>query len=362
MGRLTCRLVLVSVCLLGLGSATHLHAQAVLLNPTSLNFGNLAVGTTSMKSVRLTSTATMALVITTISMPSAPFSETDDCPRSPASLARNRFCTISVTFSPTAPGAAPSSSISITDNASSSPQTINLTGTGVQPVTLSPGTYNFGKITLGSSSSPKIFTLKNVQNVSLTISSITASAVFPFTQTNNTCPISPSTLAAGATCSISLVFTPSSLGAASATLTVVHNAYGSPTTASLSGTGINPVALSPSSLTFGAQNIGTTSTNKTIQVTNIQAVALSINSIQTTGNFSETNSCPISPATLAAGGSCSVAVSFSPLAAGTLTGQLLINDNAVGSPQTAALTGTGVAVLQKIVVSPNPASIVVGQP
>src|SRR5882762_4337743 len=267
MGRLTCRLVLVSVCLLGLGSATHLHAQAVSLNPTSLNFGNLAVGTTSMKSVRLTSTATTALVITTISMPSAPFSETDDCPRSPASLARNRFCTISVTFSPTAPGAAPSSSISITDNASSSPQAINLSGTGVQPVTLSPASLSFGKITLGNSSSAKTITLKNVQNVPLTISSITPTANFG--QTNN-CPASPSTLAAGGTCSINVVFSPSSLGAVSGTLTVMHSASGSPTPATLSGTGITPVALSPTSLTSVAQNIGTTSTNKTIQVTNIQ--------------------------------------------------------------------------------------------
>ena len=55
MGCLTRRLVLASVCLLVFGSATKLHAQAVTLNPASAGFGNLAVGTTSTKPVRLLS-------------------------------------------------------------------------------------------------------------------------------------------------------------------------------------------------------------------------------------------------------------------------------------------------------------------
>jgi hypothetical protein len=81
------RLVLANVCLLGLGSVTHLHAQAVSLNPTNLNnFGNLAVGTTSTKSVLLTSAGKAPLVIKSISLPSAPYSETDNYPRAPASL------------------------------------------------------------------------------------------------------------------------------------------------------------------------------------------------------------------------------------------------------------------------------------
>jgi len=141
----------------------------------------------------------------------------------------------------------------------------------------------------------------------------------------------------------------------------MHNGFGSPTTASLNGTGINPVALAPTSLTFANQKIGTTSASKTITVTNNQPVPLSIASIHTTGDFSQTNGCPVSPATLAAGGACNVAVAFSPSAVGTRSGELLIYDNAVGSPQTAALTGSGVAVLQSITVSPTTATIGKGQ-
>jgi Bacterial Ig-like domain (group 2)/Abnormal spindle-like microcephaly-assoc'd, ASPM-SPD-2-Hydin/Galactose oxidase, central domain/Protein of unknown function (DUF1573) len=342
-------------CWLFLWLVSQLNAQVASLSTTSVNFGGQAVGTTSStRTVRLTNTGTASLVISSITPPSAPFVESNDCP---SSLAQNTSCRISVTFSPSTIGAF-SGSISISDNASGSPQTINLSGTGVQPVTLSPSNMSFGKITLGSSSAARTVTLRNVQNVPLTITSISTSANFSQT---NACPTSPSTLAAGATCAINIVFTPSSLGAVSGTLTVVHNAFGSPATATLSGTGTNPLTLAPSSLTFAAQNIGTTSGSKTIQVTNAQPTALSISSIQTTGDFSESSSCPIAPQTLAAGGSCNIAVKFSPSAAGTRTGQLLINDSAVISPQTAALTGTGVAVLQSISVSPATATIAVGQ-
>src|SRR5882762_6178315 len=159
MGCLTRRLVLASVCLLVLGSATKLHAQSVTLNPASVSFGNLAVGTTSTKPVRLTNPGSAPLVITSISRPSAPFSESDNCPLSPTSLAPHAFCTINVTFSPSALGPY-TGSITITDNASNSPQTINLSGTGINAVTLSPANFNFGQVTLGNSSSPKLSPLK----------------------------------------------------------------------------------------------------------------------------------------------------------------------------------------------------------
>src|ERR1700731_2516139 len=177
MSCLTRRLVLASVCFFVLGSATHLHAQAVTLNPANVSFGNLAAGTMSTKPVRLTNSGTAALLITSISQPSAPFSQTNNCPASPASLAPHAFCTINVTFSPSALGPF-NGSITIADNASASPQTINLSGTGVEAVTVSPTNFNFGQVTLGNSSSPKTFTLKNVQNVPVAISSITTSANF----------------------------------------------------------------------------------------------------------------------------------------------------------------------------------------
>src|SRR2546427_171726 len=66
-----------------------------------------------------------------------------------------------------------------------------------------------------------------------------------FGQTNN-CPLSPSTLAANATCTINVTFTPAVTGSRSATLTVTDNASNSPQTAGVSGTGVAPPSLSPS--------------------------------------------------------------------------------------------------------------------
>src|SRR6266481_1888243 len=174
MSGLTRRLAFVGFCLLPLGSGTQLHAQGASLSSTSLIFGNQAIATSSAKSVRLTNTGTAPLLITYLTQPSTPFSENDNCPRSPASLAPKAFCTISVTFSSTAPGAF-SSAIKIADNASDSPQIISLKGTGVPQATLSPTPLTFGSVGVGSTSTAETATLQNNLNTSLSITSIVAS-------------------------------------------------------------------------------------------------------------------------------------------------------------------------------------------
>ncbi|MBZ5704866.1 MAG: choice-of-anchor D domain-containing protein [Acidobacteriia bacterium] len=104
------------------------------------------------------------------------------------------------------------------------------------------------------------------------------------------------------------------------------------------------VSLSPISLTFPAQNVGSTSSPQNLTLTNSGNTAITINSITFTGanatDFSQTNTCGTS---LAGGTSCAIAVTFTPTATGTRTATINVNDNAVGSPQTAALSGTGTA-------------------
>src|SRR5437764_249927 len=104
------------------------------------------------------------------------------------------------------------------------------------------------------------------------------------------------------------------------------------------------VTFTPTSLTFGAQAIGTTSAPQSITVTNTGDAPLFINSAATRGadplDFTEVND-GCSGLTLAPGTSCSVSITFSPTASGTRSGSLIVTDNAVNSPQTAALTGTG---------------------
>lgn len=99
--------------------------------------------------------------------------------------------------------------------------------------------------------------------------------------------------------------------------------------------------VSPATLTFDGQTVGSTSAAKPVTLTSIGTLALGISSIAASGDFAQTNNCG---STLNAGDTCTVSVTFKPTAGGTRTGSLTITDNAGGSPQTVSLTGTGSAV------------------
>jgi hypothetical protein len=115
---------------------------------------------------------------------------------------------------------------------------------------------------------------------------------------------------------------------------------------------IAPVSVSPSNLDFSSggtvtQVVGTTSKSMTAVLTNNQSGPLTIAStgIQITGtnpsDFAQTNNCPISPNTLAGGGTCTFTVTFTPTATGKRTAKIALNDDANNSPQTLFLKGTG---------------------
>src|SRR5205807_2640777 len=129
---------------------------------------------------------------------------------------------------------------------------------------------------------------------------------------------------------------------------VADNAGGSPQIITLSGNGTGPVVgLAPTSLDFGNQLLATTSAPMTVTLTNTGAAALTINSFAASGDFAATStgasSCPMNPATLAAGGNCTINVTFTPPASGARTGTLSVADNAGGSPQIIMLSGNGTA-------------------
>ena len=215
--------------------------------------------------------------------------------------------------------------------------------------TLSPATVAFGNWVLQTTSTATTVTLSNTLTVPLTISSISVSGNFGQT---SKCPIAPTTLAAGASCKISVTFTPTVLGANTGTLNVDDSSSTSPQTAQLSGSGVYPAALSSSALAFGNQFVNTTSAVKVITLQNNQTVPLTIAGISTSGDFAQTSNCPISPGTLAAKLSCKISVTFTPTALGARTGTLTVSDSASNSPQTTTLSGTGTAP-----VSLSPASL-----
>jgi hypothetical protein len=142
-------------------------------------------------------------------------------------------CQIQVTFSPTQTGKA-NGTLSLSDNASDSPQKVSLSGVGTI-LTFKPIGVNFGDQKVGTSSHPEPFTFSNQGTVALNISSIAFGGANPgdFSQTNNC----PSSLAAGGHCTIQVTFTPTQTGARSAELQVFDDAAPSPQQASVGGTG-----------------------------------------------------------------------------------------------------------------------------
>lgn len=98
-------------------------------------------------------------------------------------------------------------------------------------------------------------------------------------------------------------------------------------------------AVAPTSLSFGNLAVDTTSLAKTATLTNSGTIALNIASISTTGDFAQTNNCPLS---LAKKAKCSILVTFTPTLTGARTGSLVFSDNGGTGTQTVVLKGAGV--------------------
>ncbi len=122
------------------------------------------------------------------------------------------------------------------------------------------------------------------------------------------------------------------------------------------------VTVSPTSISFGNQAYGTTSAVHKVTLKNGQTSAITISSISTsTPVFAQTNNCPVGPATLQAGGTCTISATFAPNSQSTFSGTLSVVDTGLSSPQTVNLTGTGTAaILESIAITPNPPSVTVG--
>jgi hypothetical protein len=347
-------------------------AQGVFANPSSLAFGNQPKGTASAsQTVTLTNntqTALASIVISFTGTNPLDFSQTNNCPSTPLTLAPATSCTITVTFTPSTTSAE-SATLNIADSDASSPQTVTLTGTGTAPppgVTLTPSSLNLGTLTVGTLSSAQTVTLSNNSAVAVTITSpgitITGANAADFSDTT-TCPAVGSTLAAGTTCTISVSFKPSVASAESATLSVTDSDASSPQTAMLSGTGTAPVGsvtVAPTTIAFGTLNINSTSPVTKVTLTNGKATALTITSVSLAGpNASDFAAASACGASLAANTNCTISVTYTPTIVGAESATLSIVDSDSTSPQTVTLSGTGAAALPDFTISALPTSATV---
>jgi Beta-propeller repeat len=206
-------------------------------------------------------------------------------------------------------------------------------------VSVSAAKLYFGREVIDTTSPAKNITVTNWGSITLTIKKIYIGGLDPgdFAETN-TCG---SALAAGASCTVAVTFTPSAKNLRQAGLGISTPDPASPDAVLLNGGG-TVVSLSTSKLTFGLLAVGTTSPPQSVTLTNIGSTQLNFTGITITGtnakDFLQTNNCGTS---IAAKASCAITVRFKATATGTRKASLSISDDGGGSPQKVYLTGTG---------------------
>lgn len=197
-----------------------------------LVFSKRIFGTTVSQSVTLTNQGSTPLSITNVQVVGGAFSQTNTCGQSVAAGAN---CVFKLTFAPTFATSLPASpdfwgNLVISDDDPASPQTVRLSGNATG-VSFSPASLNFGSQAVGTSSPPKPVTLTNHSTATMTFANIVASG--DFSETDNCLGGVP----ARGTCTMNVIFTPSTTGTRKGTLTLNNSDIASPQTYNLSGTG-----------------------------------------------------------------------------------------------------------------------------
>ena len=352
----------------GAGGTMVFHVQGsspVSLAPTNLVFGSQFVGTTSaVQTVTFQNSSLVSVDVANVTVGGAnpsDFAISENCT---GVIPPGSNCTIAVVFTPTANGLRTAQLI-VNDDATGGPHTATLSGTGLTPLPAVCGSANalsFGSVTVGFTSAAKSVTITNCGTAALVISNsatITGANAGDFAFSSDLC--SGTSIAPGGTCTFGVTFTPSANGARTASLMFSDNAIGSPHSVSLSGTGAAPapqVCLSTSSLAFGNQEAGTTSSVLSVTVTNCGTANLLINTATITGANAGDFRIVIdgcSGGALVPNAICTIGVVFNPglTNVANRTASLQIPDNASGSPQAVALSGTAFGSQPDVMISKN---------
>jgi len=316
-------------------SGTGIAGAAVVLTPLSLVFGATAIGATSAaQNITISNTGGVSVTLQTAVVTGDFKISANTCG---TSLASQVGCTVAIVFAPTASGTR-TGSFSITDSSGTQTASLSGTGTAVATDTLSPLSLTFASQQLSTASAAQAVSLTNNGDVALSL--VTASITTGDFTAVNGCGTS---LIGHSSCAIRVAFVPKHLGQDGGTLTVSDQFRSQ--TVMLNGTGVAPagVSLSPvGALTFGAMGVSLTSAAQTVTLTNNGGTVLTIGSVAVVGDFGIAGGGNGCGATLGVGQACTVQVVFAPTVAGSRTGSLSVTDSAGNSPQTIALSGTGI--------------------
>ena len=308
----------------------------VVLNPracpvastTEMHFGTLLVNSKRNDRMQITNWGSNTLTVQSITA-TGPYTPSQGCIKS---IAPGQFCVVNVTFDPKAAGQQ-NGVLKITDTDPTSPQQVNLVGTGTfvdLPIfypglafSLSPG------VAIGSTSTKPV-TLTNTSTGTLNIKQI--QMIGDYSETDNC----GSSLPAGSNCTINVTFAPAGEGYRDGNIAIWDDDVASPQMGRITGTGTS-VTLKPIKLNFGSVAVGS-SKHINILLTNSANAVLNFGSIVPSGDYSQANTCGGSIPKL---GSCTITVTFTPTQKGVRTGSINISDSDETSPQTVPLTGTG---------------------
>ncbi|MHB1699521.1 MAG: choice-of-anchor D domain-containing protein [Acidobacteriaceae bacterium] len=312
------------------------------LSQSSLVFQPVSVGnSTAAQTVIIANTGTTTIHIAALqASPVAPATTPDfavsngNCV---TALAPAQSCSFTVAFSPQTSGQR-IGAVEIESDSSTALEFVSLLGTA-QPaaISIAPARLSFGAIATGATTHlPLVLTNASSSPVTLGAISITGD----YSETGN-CPASGAALAAGAICTLQISFSPTQSGALTGTLSIANSATSQPLAVPLTGTGTqSQLQLGSASLNFGSVPLGQSAALTLALINNGTAP---VNSLQTsivaTSDFVVTTACP--SATIAAGASCLLGVTFTPTAVGARTASLSLSSSDPASPMTVPLIGTG---------------------
>jgi hypothetical protein len=324
-------------------SGAGVAAGALSASPTSLSFGNVPMGSSQTLQEELTNTGGASVTVSQTTFSGAGYSVSGLS--LPLTLQSGQTASFNVIFSPQSAGA-DNLSLTIASNASNPSLATAVSGTGIATGALSasPTSLSFGNVQIGSSQT-LAEKLSNTGSASVTLTQVAAGAAYSVSGLSL-----PMTLAAGASASFTVVFSPQSAGSSNASLAVTSSASSSAFGVPLSGAGVTPGTLSAAPLNFGSLQVGNSST-QTATLTDSGGSSLTVTQAKLTGaGFSMSGLS--TPLTLTAGQSFTFTLSFAPLVSGAASGSISFVSNASDATLAMALSGTAVAAGQ-FAVSPS---------
>lgn len=325
--------------------STSVPAGAVAsLSATSLSFGDVGLGAADIKSVLLTNTGSDTLTLSAAPELSGDnaYSVETNCADS---LSAGQTCTTNVTFAPLTAGAKAASLRFLTNASAGADQAVSITGSGkslLSTLALFPAAVDFGSVLKGGTASAEV-TIRNTSSFStpLTVGAVAA----PFSKAGTTCN---ATLAAGASCTVSLSYAPTVDADYSTgySLPLTWGAALESASVALAGTVVDS-AVSTSSLVFADTAVGVTTAPQTVTLSNPGSAPLTLGTPKTDAPYATSYTCG---STLAAGQTCLVSVTFTPTVATSQAGTLTIPTSA--GDKVITLSGKGVSPLTELSLSP----------